>query len=113
MADGQTPQSSAMRTQGQAPAQGQPTGSPITRFMGGSPGAVLARLLFLSVLVGAAMAFLDITPWALYDGIRGFVERLIASGFAMVGDLGRWFIYGALIVVPIWLILRVLDSTRR
>ena len=36
--------------------------SNMNRFLGGSPGSVLAKLIFLSLLVGAFMAFLGITP---------------------------------------------------
>ena len=34
----------------------------VERFLGGSPLGVLVRLLFISLLVGAAMAFLGLSP---------------------------------------------------
>ncbi|MFC0282790.1 DUF6460 domain-containing protein [Camelimonas abortus] len=77
-------------------------------FLGGSPLSVLARLAFLSLLVGAAMAFLDITPVALVDGAVRFARRLVANGFAVLGDLGMWMACGAMVVVPVWLALRLL-----
>ncbi len=81
----------------------------VSGFLGGSPVSVLARLVFLSVLVGAAMAFLDITPVGLYESVARFVRRLIANGFAVLGDVGMWFVYGAMVVAPVWLILRILN----
>lgn len=83
--------------------------SGVSGFLGGSPVSVVVRLVFLSLLVGAAMAFLDITPVGLYDSIARFVRRLVANGFAVIGDVGMWLVYGAMIVVPVWLVLRVLN----
>src|SRR5215212_10646762 len=37
-------------------------GSNLQRFLGGSPLAVLVKLAFLSLLVGAFMSFLGVTP---------------------------------------------------
>ena len=43
--------------------------SNLNRFLGGSPGSVLVKLIFLSLLVGAFMAFLGITPFGLVEGL--------------------------------------------
>lgn len=87
-------------------------GRGVSGFLGGSPVSVVVRLVFLSVLVGAAMAFLDITPVGLYDSAARFVRRLVANGFAVIGDVGMWLVYGAMVVVPIWLVLRLLNSRK-
>lgn len=80
----------------------------LERFLGGSLGSVLVRLLFLSLLVGAAMAFLGISPEGLVRGVATFVQNIVESGFAAIGDIGFWLLTGAIIVVPIFLILRLL-----
>ena len=46
----------------------------LQRFLGGSPGAVLVKLIFLSLLVGAFMALIGITPGGLFE--RAFLERI-------------------------------------
>jgi hypothetical protein len=79
----------------------------VQRFLGDSPGALLVKLVFLSILVGAFMAFLDITPAGLIDGVVHFLRRVIGNGFAALHDVGRWFVYGAIIVVPLWLLSRL------
>jgi hypothetical protein len=79
----------------------------LQRFVGGSPGAVLVRLIFLSILVGALMAFLDITPFSLINGIVNFFHRVFGRGIDAVREVLQWLIYGAIIVVPIWLIIRL------
>ena len=61
---------------------------------------MLVKLIFLSLLVGAFLAFLDITP------VRPHRERVQLDpsvfdlSFETVLDIGRWILYGAIIVVP-------------
>ena len=86
--------------------------SNLQRFLGGSPGAVLVKLVFLSLLVGAFMSFLGLTPADLLQ--RGFrmLESVLSLGFDAFGAVGRWLAYGAMIVVPVWLVLRLLQGAR-
>jgi len=85
---------------------------PITRFFGGSPLWVLVRLALLSLVVGVVLVALDLTPLALLDATVRFVERLFNLGWDTFGRLGRYFAAGAMVVLPIWLVLRLLDMTR-
>lgn len=80
----------------------------LNRFLGGSPGGVLLRLLFLSVIVGAVMSWWGVTPFDLFDGVRVLIRDLVEEGFASLRNLGIWIVYGAAVVVPIWLLLRLL-----
>jgi len=84
----------------------------IERFLGGSLLSVLVRLLFISLLVGAAMAFLGLSPQSLYEGVLRFIRRLGDLGFGTIREVGGWAIAGALIVVPLWLISRLFASKR-
>lgn len=81
----------------------------LNRFLGGSPGSVLVRLVFLSLLVGAIMSWWGVTPYGLYDGVITLVQDLIDEGFASLSSVGIWLVYGAMVVVPIWLVLRILN----
>jgi hypothetical protein len=81
--------------------------SNLNRLLGGSPGAVLVKLLFLSLLVGAFMAFLDITPLGLIDRIFRWLQSVFDLSFDTVREVGRWVLYGAIIVVPLWILSRV------
>ncbi len=81
-------------------------GSNLQRFLGGSPGAVLVKLVFLSLLVGAFLAFLDVTPFELVDRLLGWVRSIFDLSFETVREVGRWILYGAVIVVPLWLVGR-------
>ncbi|MCB5175606.1 DUF6460 domain-containing protein [Microvirga lenta] len=79
------------------------------RFIGGSPGSVLAKLIFLSLLVGAFMAFLDITPFGLVEGLFNWIRSVLDLSLDTVKEVGLWILYGAVIVVPLWLISRLFD----
>lgn len=82
------------------------------RLFGGSPASVLVKLVFLSLLVGAFMALLGITPQGLFSGLVDLVRDLWETGFAAFGTVGTWLVYGAMVVVPVWLLLRLLAVLR-
>ncbi|PVE21221.1 integrase [Microvirga sp. KLBC 81] len=84
--------------------------SNLTRFLGGSPGSVLAKLIFLSLLVGAFMAFLDITPFVLIEGLFNWISSVFDLSLETVKEVGLWIVYGAVIVVPLWLISRLFSQ---
>ena len=84
--------------------------SNLNRFLGGSPGSVLVKLIFLSLLVGAFMAFFGLTPFALIDTVIGWIQSVFDLSFDTVKEIARWVIYGAIIVVPIWLVGRLIAS---
>lgn len=89
-----------------------PRPSGLRRFLGGSPAAVFVKLLVLSVIVGAFMAMLGLTPgllfWHAYDALRALIDL----GLETFHDFGRWILAGAAIVVPLWLISRFLAMGR-
>ena len=79
----------------------------LRRFLGGSPGPVLVKLLFLSLLVGAFMALLGLTPLALLDRLVRIARDVFGLGFDAIRQVGLWLLYGAVIVVPVWLFGRL------
>ncbi|WP_417685126.1 DUF6460 domain-containing protein [Roseibium sp.] len=83
------------------------------RFLGGSPGQVILRLVFLSFVVGVILSALDLEPLQIVDMAVRFVQRLWEMGFDALGNILRYFVIGAVIVVPIWLVSRVLQMGRR
>ncbi|MEN3930141.1 DUF6460 domain-containing protein [Microvirga sp. W0021] len=82
------------------------------RFLGGSLGSVLVKLIFVSLLVGAFMAALGITPMGLIDRLGNMLQGILNLGWGTVKQVGLWLIYGAMIVIPIWLILRIIGYFR-
>jgi hypothetical protein len=79
----------------------------VHRFFGGSPLAVLVRLILLSILVGVVLAALGFDPQNLFPSLRRLVLRIWDMGWDAVSWAWSYFVLGALLVIPIWLIVRV------
>lgn len=94
-----------------APAARPPAGA-VERFLGGSLGLVLLRLLVISVAVGALLMWLDIRPGDIFYSIERMIHRIWRMGFAAVRDLLDYVIAGAILVVPVWFVIRLLKATR-
>jgi len=93
-----------------APASRPP--SALHRFFGGSPLGVLFRLALLCVLVGVVLDVLGVNPWNIYDSLRMLYLRIWDLGFDAVHWLGKYFLLGAVLVLPIWLIVRLIRAPR-
>jgi cytochrome bd-type quinol oxidase subunit 1 len=94
------------------PSSRPPSHSAMHRFFGGSPLGVLFRLALLSVLVGVVLEVVGINPWNIYESLRALYFRLWDLGFDVVHWLGRYFILGAALVLPVWLIMRLIRAPR-
>jgi hypothetical protein len=86
--------------------------SHLSRFLGGSPLAVVFRLTLLSILVGVMLAAIGFDPWNIVHSIRLLVERVWNLGFDAINGLWRYFLLGAVIVIPIWLLSRLFGAPR-
>jgi len=84
----------------------------LARFLGGPPLSVLARLLMLSLIVGALLMWLEIHPAEIIDNVERLFRRLWNLGFGAVRVVLEYLIAGAVIVIPIWLVLRLLNVGR-
>ena len=84
----------------------------LSRFLGGSPLAVLGRLVLLSILVGVVLAAIGFDPWNIVTSIRRLFQWVYDLGFDAIKGLWRYFLLGAVIVVPLWLISRMLSAPR-
>lgn len=83
--------------------------TPVTRLLGGSPVNVVLRLFVLSLIVGALLMWLDIRPQDVIEGVVHFFRHIWAMGFEAVRELGNYLLAGAVIVVPVWLVMRLFN----
>jgi hypothetical protein len=83
--------------------------SALHRFLGGSPIAVLFRLLLVSLIVGAFLMWFDIRPGEVIFAVERFFRRIWNLGFASIREIGSYIVAGAVIVVPVWLVIRLLN----
>lgn len=79
----------------------------VSRVLGGPPLTVLLKLLLVSLLVGAILVWLDLTPFGIFRSLENLVRSIIANGFESLREIGRYVITGAVIVIPIWLLMRI------
>ena len=84
----------------------------MTRFLGGSPLSVAFRLILLSILVGVVLAAIGFDPWNIVYSIRLLFQRIWGLGFDAINGLWRYFLLGAVIVIPIWLLSRLFGTQR-
>ena len=82
------------------------------RFLRGSPLAVAFRLIMLSILVGVVLAAIGFDPWNILTSIRLLFQRLWDLGFDAVNWLWRYFLLGAVIVIPVWFLSRLFGTPR-
>jgi Family of unknown function (DUF6460) len=84
----------------------------LRRFLGGSPVAVAFRLILLSILVGVVLATIGFDPLNILRSIQLLFQRIWNLGFDAVNWLWRYFLLGAVIVIPIWLLMRLFGTPR-
>src|SRR5262249_41742425 len=83
---------------------------PVTRFIGGSPVGVIFRLILLSILVGVVLKVLGLDPLNIIRSIQDLIRAIWDMGFDALLWLWRYFLLGAVLVVPIWLIVRLVKA---
>jgi len=84
----------------------------VHRFFGGPPLAVAGRLILLSILVGVVLAAIGLDPWNIIESVRELISRVWNLGFDAVRWLWRYFLLGAVIVLPIWFVVRLVKAPR-
>ena len=82
-------------------------------FLGGSPVNVAVRLFFISLVVGALLMWLELRPMDILRGVQAFFDRIYQLGFGAVRELVSYVLAGAVIVVPAWLVLRLMNMGGR
>ena len=84
----------------------------LIRFLGGTPLSVAFRLILLSILVGVVLAAIGFDPYNILRSIQLLFQRLWDLGFDAINWLWRYFLLGAVIVIPIWFLSRLFGSPR-
>lgn len=80
----------------------------ITQFLGDTPSRTLVKLAVISFVVGIIMSALNFTPVEVWYAVRDFFVRIYDLGFEAFGRIGKYFVYGAMVVIPIFVLTRLL-----
>ena len=79
----------------------------LTRFLGGSPGRVVFQLIVMSFVVGIILSLLGVSPFDILSGLERLIQRIYNMGFDTIEWVFRYFLLGAVIVFPVWFIMRL------
>lgn len=84
----------------------------VNRFLGDTPLRTLVKLLILSVAAGFLMKVFGFYPDDILYALRNFVLDLWHTGFAALGRVGDYLMLGAVIVIPVFVLIRILSYRR-
>ena len=79
----------------------------VSRFFGGPPLSVAVRIILLSVLVGVILSALGLDPWNIWRSIERLIRTIWDMGWDAIVWVWRYFLLGAVLEVPIWLVVRL------
>jgi hypothetical protein len=86
------------------------------RLFGRSPGRTVFKLVLASVVVGLVLAVVGVSPmrfWrSIFDALKSIVSLLGNTVGEVVANLATYLFFGAAIVVPVWLVSRLLSGRR-
>lgn len=85
----------------------------LTQFLGDTPGRTIVKLLVISLVVGIIMSALQFTPMDFWYAVRDFFRWIYELGFEAFERIGIYFVYGAMVVVPVFLVIRLMSAGRR
>jgi len=84
----------------------------MSKFLGGPPLSVALRLVLLCILAGVILTALGFDPWNIWRSLQNLVRSIWDMGFEAVWWVWRYFLVGAVVVIPIWLIVRLAKGGR-
>ena len=84
----------------------------LTRFLGDSPWRVFLKLLVASFLVGLVLSTLGWSPMEIVRRLVDLVHALWSMGIEAIYRFGDYIVLGGVIVVPIFIVMRLLSVRR-
>ncbi|MDB5522914.1 MAG: hypothetical protein JWM58_677 [Rhizobium sp.] len=81
----------------------------VNRFLGDTPMRTIVKLVILCVVVGFVMNMFGFYPADILFWIRRAFYDLWHSGFAALGRVGDYLLLGAAVVIPVFIIIRILN----
>lgn len=85
----------------------------VESFLGGTPGRVVVRLILMSLVVGFLMSVFGISPQAIVEAIERFIASIYDNSFEVLRSGFGYLLTGAVIVLPLWFLGRLMAAGRR
>ena len=70
------------------------------------------KLILLSILIGVVLSALGLDPLNILTSLQRMIRDIWNMGFDALRWLWQYFLLGAVIVIPIWLILRLVRAPK-
>lgn len=83
-----------------------------SRFFGDSVSGTVIRLVLLSIAVGVVFSALGITPANILERLQLLIRRIADLGFGTIEWAFTYFLLGAVVVIPVWLVVRLISQAR-
>jgi uncharacterized protein DUF6460 len=84
----------------------------VNRFFGGPPLSVAVRIILLSILVGVILSAIGLDPRDIWRSVERLIRSIWDMGWDAIVWVWRYFLLGAVIVIPIWLVVRLAKGGR-
>lgn len=75
-------------------------------------GTIL-RLVVASLIVGFVMKWIGYTPLDLIRALGDSVREIFENLGSVASTVGEWLLLGATIVIPVWIVMRLLGGRGR
>jgi len=85
----------------------------LNQFLGDTPFRVFIRLLALSFIVGLVLSAIGLRPFEIIQWFERLVRRIYEMGFDVIREAADYLILGAVIVVPVFLVMRLMKISNR
>ncbi|NDV87075.1 hypothetical protein GTW51_10215 [Aurantimonas aggregata] len=85
----------------------------VNSFLGGSPLSVAIRLILLSIAVGLILSWFSFSPWDVIDWFVDLFDWLWITVFGSLDRAFDFFLLGAAIVIPLFIISRLFSMGGR
>jgi len=79
------------------------------KIFGGSPPAVILKIAIASVCVGLLLAITGMDPMMVWEDAFATIGNVWSLALDWFAWAGKYLIMGAIIVVPIWIVVRLFD----
>ncbi|GJM03692.1 MAG: hypothetical protein DHS20C08_21930 [Rhodomicrobium sp.] len=79
------------------------------KFFEGSALWTIIRLVIISLIVGVVLATFNLDAFDLIQKLRELIRYFYSFGFEALRGAFEYFLVGAVIVFPIWIILRLVS----
>ncbi|GAB5501539.1 DUF6460 domain-containing protein [Pyruvatibacter sp.] len=81
----------------------------MNNIFGGSPPAVILKIVIASVCIGLLLDLTGMSPESIWEDAFATIGDIWGLAIGWFAWAGKFLVMGAIIVVPIWIVVRLFD----